>query len=130
MRDAAVGSDGVEVGGEVGLPDEIDDDVDPFAARGGEDFLRPVRVRAVVEALGGAEGVGAKGEFLVAAGRDVDGGRARQLGELDPGDGHPRCARVPEDRIATLEAADQMKGLVRGYPDLFENEKGGRRRRG
>lgn len=108
VGDAAVGSDGVEVGGEVGLTDEIDDDVDALAARGVQDPLGPVLLGAVVEPLGGAEGVGAEGDFLIAAGRDVDGGRARQPGELDPRDGHPGCARVPEHGVPALEAADQM----------------------
>lgn len=106
VGDAAVGRDGVEVGCEVGLADEVDDDVDALAVRGGEDFLRPIRLGAVVEALGRAEGVGAEGDFLVTAGRDVDGGCPRQLRELDPRDGYTRRARVPEDRVAPLEAAD------------------------
>ena len=108
MGDAAVGSDGVEVGGEVGLTDEIDNDVDALAAGGVQDSLGPVLLGAVVEPLGGAQGVGAEGEFLVAAGRDVDGGRARQPGELDPRDRHPGCPCVPEHGVPALEAADQM----------------------
>lgn len=128
VDDAAVGSDGLQVGREVGLTDEVDDDVNPFPARGGEDLPGPRFVRvAVVEAFGGAEGAGAEGDFLVAAGRDVDRGRARQQRELDPGDGHPGRARVPENGVSALEAADEMEGLVRGYPDLFgnENQRGG-----
>lgn len=106
VGDAAVGSDGVQVGCEVRLADEVDDDVDPFAARGAQDFLRPVRLRAVVESLRGAQGVGAEGQFFVAAGCHVDRRRARQLRELNPCDGYPGCARVPEDGLSTLEAAD------------------------
>lgn len=106
VDDVAVGSDGVEVGREVRLADEVDDDVDSLAARRAQDLLRPVWLRAVVEALGCAQGVGAEGDFFVAPRRDVDRRRARQFRELDSCDRHPGCARVPEDRFSALEAAD------------------------
>lgn len=128
VSDASVSSHGVEVGGEVRLAHKVDDDVHPLAPRGGEDSLRPVGLRPVVEPLGGAQRARAKFDFLVAARRYVDCGRACQSRELDPRDGHPRCACVPEHGVSTFEAADQMEGLVCGYIDLVRDGKGGRGR--
>ena len=85
MHDAPVRRDGVEVLLEIRLSNEIDDDVDPAALGGGQHFLRPV-LRLVVEPGRGAEGVGAKGEFLWRARGDIDSGGAGYEGELNAGD--------------------------------------------
>lgn len=102
---------------EVARADEVDDEVDAPAARGLEDAARPV-VRLVVEGPGGAELGLDEAALVVAADGGVDGGGAGVARQLDAGDADAAGARVPEDRLAGGELADEVQRLRRRHEGL------------
>lgn len=85
MHNPSILGNSIEVLLEIILPDEIDNDVDPIAACGGQNFLGPV-LGVVIESRRCAESLRAKLYLFRGSGCDVDGRGALRDRELNTSD--------------------------------------------